>query len=99
MIHKFQPKIYYNAFGTYKPALKVSDGDTIITSTVDNAGRDSSDKQVAKSGNPLTGPFHMEGAEPGDTLAVHLKEAMAKQKNWKIISKNRPTHTRCRIRQ
>ena len=73
MIHKFQPKIYYNAFGTYKPALKVSDGDIIITSTVDNAGRDSSDKQVAKSGNPLTGPFHVEGAKPGDTLAVHLR--------------------------
>jgi len=73
MIHKFQPKIYYNAFGTYKPALKVSDGDTIITSTVDNAGRDSSDKQVAKRGNPLTGPFYVEGAEPGDTLAVHLR--------------------------
>jgi len=73
MIHKFQPKIYYNAFGTYKPALKVSDGDTIITSTLDNAGRDSSDRQVAKRGNPLTGPFYVEGAEPGDTLAVHLK--------------------------
>src|SRR4028118_395715 len=22
--------------------------------------------------NPVTGPFHVEGAEPGDTLAVHF---------------------------
>jgi acetamidase/formamidase len=22
--------------------------------------------------NPVTGPFHVEGAEPGDTLAVHI---------------------------
>ena len=24
-------------------------------------------------GNPLTGPFYVEGAIPGDTLVVHLK--------------------------
>ncbi len=68
--HKFQPKKYYTAFGSYEPALKVVDGDTVVTSTADNAGRDLTDKQVTFGPNPLTGPFYVEGAEPGDTLAV-----------------------------
>jgi len=74
VIHNFQPKVYYNAFGTYPPALRISSGDTVVTSTVDNIGRDSSDNQVAEPGNPLTGPFYVEGAEPGDTLAVYLEK-------------------------
>ena len=53
-IHKFHPKIYYNAFGSYAPVLRISDGDTVITSTVDNAGRDATDNQVTQLGNPLT---------------------------------------------
>ena len=27
---------------------------------------------MAKGDNPLTGPFYVEGAEPGDTLAVKI---------------------------
>jgi hypothetical protein len=27
---------------------------------------------ITPGGNPQTGPFYIEGAEPGDTLAVHL---------------------------
>jgi len=73
-IHQFRPKIYYNAFGTYEPVLRISDGDTVITSTVDNAGRDATDNQVTQPGNPLTGPFYVNGAKPGDTLAVHLEK-------------------------
>jgi len=73
-IHKFHPKVYYNAFGTYPPVLRISDGDTVITSTVDNSGRDAADRQVTQPGNPLTGPFYINGAEPRDTLAVHLEE-------------------------
>jgi len=73
-VYRFQPKIYYNAFGTYAPVLRISDGDTVITSTVDNAGRDATDNQVTRPGNPLTGPFYVNDAEPGDTLAVHLEK-------------------------
>ena len=70
--HRFLPRVYYRAFGSYSPALRIADGDTVTTTTVDNAGRDSSDRQVTMEGNPLTGPFHVEGAEPGDSLAVSL---------------------------
>jgi acetamidase/formamidase len=71
-IHRFQPGIYYTALGSYEPVLRISDGDTVITTTVDNAGRDASDHQVTPGGNPQTGPFYIENAEPGDTLAVRF---------------------------
>jgi len=70
--HNFQPKKYYTAFGSFEPALRIIDGDTVVTTTADNNGRDSTDKQVTISPNPLTGPFYVEDAEPGDVLAVRL---------------------------
>ena len=71
-IYEFQPETYYTALGAYKPALEIADGDTVITTTVDNAGRDASDQQVTPGGNPQTGPFQIAHAEPGDTLAVRF---------------------------
>lgn len=44
----------------------------MITTTVDPEGRDASGELVASRGNPQTGPFYIEKAEPGDTLAVRL---------------------------
>jgi len=35
--------------------------------------------------NPVTGPFHVEGAEPGDTLAVHFVEIVP-ARNWAVSS-------------
>ena len=70
--HNFQPKKYYTAFGSFEPALRIIDGDTVVTTTADNNGRDSTDKQVTSGPNPLTGPFYVEDAEPGDVLAVRL---------------------------
>ncbi len=72
MVHHFEPTRYHTTIGTHEPALRVKDGDTVITSTVDARGKDRTDKPVTPPGNPQTGPFHVEGAEPGDTLAVHL---------------------------
>jgi acetamidase/formamidase len=35
--------------------------------------------------NPVTGPFHVEGAEPGDTLAVHFVEIVP-ARDWAVSS-------------
>ncbi len=72
VIHRFQPEIYHTTLGSHKPVLKIADGDTVATTTVDNAGRDATDQQVTPKGNPQSGPFYLEGAEPGDTLAVRF---------------------------
>lgn len=71
-VHHFHPTRYYNSIGSHAPALHVADGDTIITTTVDAGGWDHHGKQAATRGNPMTGPFFIEGAEPGDTLMVQI---------------------------
>ena len=44
----------------------------MVTKTVDAGGVDWNDKQVANGPNPQTGPFYIEGAEPGDMLVVTI---------------------------
>jgi amidase len=70
--HQFTPTRYYTTMGSHEPVLHIEDGDTVITSTVDAGGRDKSGKEVTPGGNPQTGPFFVEGAEPGETLVVTL---------------------------
>jgi acetamidase/formamidase len=70
--HHFKPERYYTALGTYEPVLRIGEGDTVFTTTVDARGQDASGARVTPGGNPQTGPFYVEGAAPGDTLAVHF---------------------------
>ncbi len=68
----FQPAHYHITLGPHASVLHITDGDTVITTTVDAGGGNERNEQVAPKGNPQTGPFYVQGAEPGDTLAVHL---------------------------
>jgi acetamidase/formamidase len=71
--HDFVPTTFYRRFSAEnKPVLTIAPGDTIHTTTVDAGGTD--EKGVARvlGGNPETGPFYIETAAPGDTLAVHI---------------------------
>lgn len=71
--HEFAPTVYYRQFSPFnKPVLTVAPGDTIHTTTVDAGGNDMNGVKRVLGGNPETGPFYVEGAEPGDTLVVHL---------------------------
>jgi amidase len=71
-MHHFQPTHYHNTLGPHEPVLRIADGDTVVTTTIDAHGVDQYGNQVGRRPNPLTGPFYVEGAEPGDTLAVHF---------------------------
>jgi acetamidase/formamidase len=70
--HHFEPTGYYNTIGSHPPVLTVADGDTVITITIDAHGTDHLGREVGRRPNPQTGPFYVESAEPGDTLAVDL---------------------------
>jgi amidase len=70
--HEFSPTHYHVTMGSHDPVLRIADGDTVITTTVDARGKDGEDNAVTPRGNPQTGPFYVEGAEPGDALAVRL---------------------------
>ena len=71
--HQLIPQRFYNSFsGAHPPALRIKPGDRVITKTIDAAGTDWEGKSVASGPNPQTGPFYVEGAEPGDTLVVTI---------------------------
>jgi acetamidase/formamidase len=72
--HEFRPTHYHTTIGWHEPMLRIADGDRVITSTVDAAGYDAQRRAVSIPGNPQTGPFYIDGAEPGDTLAVLLEQ-------------------------
>ncbi len=71
--HEFTPTVFYRQFSPMnKPALTISPGDTIHTTTVDAGGTDEKGVTRVLGGNPETGPFYVESAMPGDTLVVHI---------------------------
>ena len=71
--HEFTPTVFYRQFSAAnQPVLTVAPGDTIHTTTVDAGGADEKGVTRVLGGNPETGPFYVETAAPGDTLAVHF---------------------------
>ncbi|MBL8642307.1 MAG: acetamidase/formamidase family protein, partial [Rhodospirillaceae bacterium] len=63
------------------PVLHLVSGDIVRTQTIDPYGQDEHDVPSSMPGNPGTGPFHVEGALPGDTVAIKLLK----------VRTNRPT--------
>jgi acetamidase/formamidase len=72
VVHRFEPRFYHTTIGAHEPVLTIAPGDTVITTTVDASGVDATGNKVTEGGNPQTGPFLVEGAEPGDMLWVHF---------------------------
>ena len=71
-VHQFTPTHYYSTIGSHEPVLRIADGDSVVTTTIDALGVDAADERVHRGGNGQTGPFYVEGAEPGDALAVRF---------------------------
>jgi acetamidase/formamidase len=72
--------LHYEFSRHHEPRLRVSPGETILVATEDalsgqiRADSDRRDKAKMPYSNPLTGPIWVEGAEPGDSLAVTIGE-------------------------
>ena len=71
--------VYYTYCYAHPVAARIKPGDSVVTRTRDasNDVFSPSDKTFSAKidfakVNPQTGPFYVEGAEPGDTLVVHL---------------------------
>jgi acetamidase/formamidase len=75
------------------PVVSIADGDTVVFET-----RDVSDNQIGPDSDtsvvagldwdrvyPLAGPVHVEGAQPGDTLAVDILDIHTKGWGWTAI--------------
>ncbi|HYL13042.1 MAG TPA: acetamidase/formamidase family protein [Terriglobales bacterium] len=65
-------------YGTAEPVGRLKSGEILETNTLDAFGnaiqKPGDTLSMVKGDNPLTGPFYVEGAEPGDTLAVKIVE-------------------------
>src|SRR5260370_41539421 len=76
------PDHYYRTFEHINPVLqRIKPGDVIITKTLDSGGQNYRGEQSSEGGNPLTGPFYIEGAEPGDAIMVKLRKVRL-NRNW-----------------
>jgi acetamidase/formamidase len=93
-VHRFDPapeQLAYT-FGGREPVLRVAPGDVIELSTEDCfggrvRGLDDLPSVVCEFPylNPVTGPFHVDGAEPGDTLALHFID-ITPARDWAVSS-------------
>lgn len=80
--HQLTADHYYRTFSHTNPVLKrIKPGDIVITKTLDSGGQDYRGEHASEAGNPLTGPFYIEGAEPGDALMVKLRKVRL-NRNW-----------------
>jgi acetamidase/formamidase len=72
--------LYYEFSRHNAPRLRIKPGDKIVVATEDalsgqiRTNDDRRDKAAMPYSNPLTGPVAVEGAEPGDSLAVTIHE-------------------------
>jgi acetamidase/formamidase len=96
MIHHLGPEPA-NLHGWFDPALppllRIAPGDTVVYRTPD-AGWDQWPPGTAYdsprpgrpegAGHALVGPVAVAGAEPGDTLVVHIREVVARDWGWGV---------------
>ncbi|MBS1877549.1 MAG: acetamidase/formamidase family protein [Acidobacteria bacterium] len=83
-LHDFVPTAFHRQFSPFnKPVLTVWPGDSIHTTTVDAGGTDHKGVTRVMGGNPQTGPFYIQTAGPGDTLAVHFTKIRL-NRGWAI---------------
>jgi len=81
--------VYFTYCFSHPPAARIASGDTVVTKTRDasNDAFKPTDKTLAAGNldlsrvNPQTGPFYVEGAEPGDTLKVHI-DKIGLNRDW-----------------
>jgi acetamidase/formamidase len=72
---RFIPKDFYTTFsGAHPEALRIKPGDKVITKTIDAGGVDWNGAATPYKGNPETGPFYIEGAQPGDMIVVTFEK-------------------------
>jgi amidase len=88
--YEMDEKLLRYTFGDHPPVAEVPPGSVLVTNTQDcfaGAVRTVDDlpSAVCPAFNPVTGPFFVPGAEPGDTLALHFR-TIEPSRNWGMSS-------------
>ncbi len=91
--HRLEPRRFWYTFGPNEPALHVEPGDRVSAETRDAWGQDAAGQPLPddmkhrvpgtdlRESNPVVGPIYVEGAEPGDLLAVQI-ERIRVTRDW-----------------
>lgn len=72
--------LYYEFSRHNEPRLRIQPGETVVVESEDafsgqiRINSDRRDKTKKPYGNPQTGPIYIEGAEPGDSLAITIHD-------------------------
>ena len=91
--HEFPTdRVHFTWDAGNEPVIRIADGDTVVFET-----RDVSDNQVTPDSDssalaldwdrvyPLAGPVGVDGAEPGDTLAIEILDLQTRGWGWTAI--------------
>jgi amidase len=73
-------KTFHTTIGAHAPVHEISDGETVVTETLDAHGFDAHGVQRGQNPNPMSGPFYVKGADPGDVLAITIRRIMMNRK-------------------
>ena len=80
------PSRYYRTFSQTNAIFqRIQPGAVVSTRTLDSGGQNEKNEHVGEPANPLTGPFYIEGAQPGDALVVRLRKVRL-NRNWGYTS-------------
>ncbi len=73
--YRYAPKSFFTSFSAaHVPVMRIATGDRVATSTVDDEGADAGGVSITTGASPHTGPFFIDGAEPGDLLVVTIEK-------------------------
>jgi acetamidase/formamidase len=72
--HHFTPSQLFNTIGSHPPVLTIASGDTVTAATADAHGFDHRGEKIGDRPNPMTGPFFIASAEPGDALRIIIQD-------------------------
>ena len=81
--HRFTPSRLFNTLGPHAPVLEIASGDEVTAETADAHGFDHRGQKIGERPNPMTGPFFIQGAEPGDALRVFIRDIrLTRKTGW-----------------
>lgn len=84
----------YSFSPSHPPVLTIQPGETVVVETNDarsgtiRSSTDLLDKPHPLGANPVTGPIRIAGAEPGDSLIVHVREIALDGQGFTAIKAN-----------
>jgi acetamidase/formamidase len=69
------PDTFFNTLWRGHPVVaRIKPGDVVFTRLLDAGARDYQNIQRAQPSNPMVGPIHVDGAEPGDAIAITFRK-------------------------